>query len=245
MIGRAAAPLALVLLAGAAHGQATPAPEPRAPEPTTETWVGHQVTLGRREIPVMGTLETRTDTWVVAEVRRVDAATLELTERACRVQIAEAAGARITMTDATVRALPATTVRYALHPRTGLWQAGPWKAGWDRRDHDGDGHPGITITVDAPLCGGRLHVASESQSIARARWEGPRFSGELKVKLAQTILGAEGKCLGVVSSDSDERLTGHLAYARVEPGATCEALARAGWLERRWAEAPRGAEPAR
>lgn len=223
---------ALLLLSSGSAG-AAPASE------VPETWVGHQVTHGRREIPVMGTLETRTDTWVVAEARRIDATTVEITERACRVRVAEAAGARISIPDQAVRKLPATTVRYALHPQTGLWQAGPWRAGWDRRDHDGDGHPGLTITVDAPLCGGRLHVASEAQSIARARWEGPRFHGELKVKLSQTILGAEGTCLSVVSSDSEERLSGRLGYTRVEAGATCESLERAGWLDRRWAESTR------
>lgn len=225
----------LVLLLGGAGSPVSA--DPVSATRDTETWVGHQINRGRREVHLMGTLETRTDTWVVATVRRPDARTVEISERACRVRVAEVAGVQVSMSEAAVRRLPPVLIRYLRDPRSELWHAGPWRAGWDGSDHDGDGHPGFTIEVDAPLCGGRLHVASEVQSIGRARWIGDALRGELKVKLAQKILGAEGACLSVVSSDSEDRLTGRVAYAKVAPGATCEDLARAGWLDRPLAEA--------
>ena len=225
----------LVLFAGATLGFG--GPEVRASDTPEKTllWVGHQVTLGRRVLPVLGTVETRSDTWVLALVSRT-AGKVELVERACRVRMAEAAGAKVTLADAAVRALPPTRVVYTRRSGAEDWRAGPWRSGWDAEDHDQDGHPGVSLAVDAPLCGGHLFVASRALSIARASdWQGA-LRGELKVKLAQTILGAEGACLGLVSSDRDERLLGRVAYLPVRGDATCDSLEREGWLDRRLAD---------
>lgn len=195
-----------------------------------QLWIGHQIVRGRREVPVLGTLETRTDTWVLAEVHRTDAQTIEIRERPCRVRVAPAAGAHVTIPDAAVWQLPPVSVRYK--SSASGWLAAPWVAGWDGRDHDKDGHPGLTIAVDAPLCGGQLHVASAARSIARAQMVNGALAGEIKVRLAQRILGTEGVCLGVLASDSDERLTGRFAYAPVPAESTCASLERDGWLDR-------------
>lgn len=193
-------------------------------------WVGHQITRGQRNLPVLGDMKTRSDTWVVADVVRTPSG-LEIVERACRVRVVESPGAKISMPDAAVRQLPAVRTRYEKRPGGG-WQAGPWRAGWDARDHDNDGHPGLTVTVEAPLCGGQLYVASDVLSLARAELKDGALVGELKVKLGQKILGAEGKCLGVLAADSQEKLWGTFAYSPVAADATCESLAREGWLDR-------------
>lgn len=200
-------------------------------------WVGHQITRGRRELPVLGDLETRTDTWVIAEVRHPDDRTIEIRERACRVRMAEAAGAQVSISDAQVQKLPEVVVRYTRAANGDGWNATPWRAGWDSDDHDGDGQPGLGVTVEAPLCGGRLHVASTVHSVARAWDAGGALAGQMKVKLAQKILGTEGACLGVLASDTAEQLTGRFAYRPVPAGATCASLERNGWFERPLADA--------
>jgi hypothetical protein len=193
-------------------------------------WVGHQITRGQRNLPVLGDMKTRSDTWVVADVVRTPSS-IELVERACRVRVVESPGAHISMPDAAVRQLPPVRTRYERRPGGG-WQAGPWRAGWDAQDHDHDGHPGLTVTVEAPLCGGQLYVASDVLSLARAELQDGALVGELKVKLGQKILGAEGKCLSVLAADSQEKLWGTFAYVPVARDATCESLAREGWLDR-------------
>lgn len=193
-------------------------------------WVGHQITRGQRNLPVIGDMQTRSDTWVVAEVVRTPTS-IDIVERACRVRVVESPGAQVTMADAAVRQLPPVRTRYTRRPGGG-WQAGPWRAGWDAQDHDRDGHPGLTVTVAAPLCGGQLYLASDVLSLARAELQDGALVGELKVKLGQKILGAEGKCLSVLAADSQEKLWGTFAYVPVAADATCESLAREGWLDR-------------
>ena len=53
----------------------------------TEYWAGHQVTFGTREVPVLGTLQTRMDTFVIARVRRTSSE-IQIDERACFDMIA-------------------------------------------------------------------------------------------------------------------------------------------------------------
>ena len=61
---------------------------------TTEHWAGHQVTFGTREVPVLGTLETRLDTYVIARVRR-QGATVQIDQRACKVEYGDIGGVKV------------------------------------------------------------------------------------------------------------------------------------------------------
>lgn len=202
--------------------------------PQRRRWAGHQVVVGEREVPFMGRLKTRTDTFVLAEIMEEGGA-LEIVERPCQVSIAEVAGVEVRISEAGVERLPPVRVRYT-ERKSGELSAGPWRSGWSEADLDQDGHPGITMEIDAPLCGGRLFVSSQAESIARAHRTAQGLSGQLKVRLIQRILGADGACLSALASDTEERLRGSFRYTEVPEGATCAALLKAGWPVR--AEAP-------
>lgn len=192
-----------------------------------ELWAGHQVVFGSKKLPLLGTVETRTDTFVLAEVKRT-AGGLELVERPCEVRFGEVAGARAEVSKAAVRSIPPARVQYR-EVQDGRWIAKAWRSGWDEADHDRDGQPGLTVRIDAPLCGGELHVATDARSIARALGSaGGALTGELRVSVKQRVLGAEGACLGAVASDGEEKLRGWFTYVPVDAGATCESL-QAAW----------------
>lgn len=195
--------------------------------PERRRWAGHQVVVGEREVPFMGKLKTRTDTFVLAEVKEEDGA-LEIIERPCQVSIAEVAGVEVRISEVGVARLPPVRVRYAAH-KAGELAAGPWRSGWSEADTDQDGNPGITMEVDAPLCGGRLFVSSQAESIARARRTPQGLAGQLKVRLSQRILGADGACLSALASDTEERLRGTFRYTEVPEGTSCAALLKEGW----------------
>jgi hypothetical protein len=197
-------------------------------------WAGHQVVVGEREVPFMGKLKTRTDTFVLAEVKEEGGA-LEIIERPCQVSIAEVAGVEVRISEAGVARLPPVRVRY-MPNKSGELSAGPWRSGWSEADTDQDGHPGITMEIDAPLCGGRLFVSSQAESIARAHRTPQGLSGQLKVRLSQRILGADGACLSALARDTEERLRGSFRYTEVPEGTSCAALQKDGWPVR--AEAP-------
>jgi hypothetical protein len=194
-----------------------------------ETWAGHQVTLGSRVVPLMGRLETRTDTFVLGRVeRRGDR--LVVVERPCRVSFREVAGVGLELSESAIRALPPVEVTFTRGPGR-EWRAGPWTSGWDGADHDGDQHPGITIDVRAPLCGGALHVASTAETLARGVMVEGALEGELRVRLEQRVLGTEGLCLSALAGDEQSRLRGSFRYRPVPSDTRCEDLAR-------WPRAP-------
>lgn len=194
-----------------------------------ETWAGHQVTLGSRVVPLMGRLETRTDTFVLGRVeRRGDR--LVVVERPCRVSFREIAGVALELSESAIRALPPVEVTFTRGPGR-EWRAGPWTSGWDGADHDGDRHPGITIDVRAPLCGGALHVASTAETLARGVMVEGALEGELRVRLEQRVLGTEGLCLSALAGDEQSRLRGSFRYRPVPADTRCEDLER-------WPRAP-------
>ncbi|MCK6506182.1 hypothetical protein L6R53_22860 [Myxococcota bacterium] len=211
------------------------------------TWVGN-----RRDLPVLGSIETRTDTWVLARLRPVDGG-VEITQQPCAFRIRPTAGVKVRMDEQAVRRLP--EARFLLEdegpgdtaaPEGGASHtaasdmrlvAPPWETGWGEEDVDADGLPGATIRVYAALCGGHLQVASNTRSEATATWQGDALTGTLGVEVTQTILDASGACLRVVARDSVERMQGHFRYEPAPPGATCDAVPLASW--------PQAEEPAR
>jgi hypothetical protein len=190
------------------------------------TFAGHLVTLGSRDIPFRGKVQTRTDTYVISRVRR-QGDRLVLTERACTVAFRKIAGVKVWM-DAT--ALPAST--FTLHEATDGW-VGTSHVQWGRQDVDDDGHPGMTVHVDG-ICSGELHVANDSVTMATARVQGEggsvdRITGTTRVHVRQRVLSTEGKCLQLMADDTAEVVQGPFAYTRVADDSTCESLTRSGW----------------
>ncbi|HWB78728.1 MAG TPA: hypothetical protein VG755_27370 [Nannocystaceae bacterium] len=201
-------------LAAAADGSAGP---------TREVWAGHQIVFGSRDVPFEGTVATRTDTFTLARVRRRDDS-VELTQIACRVLVEPVAGVEVKIDAA---ALPRSAMRFAKD------DAGEFVAdaqlGWGEDDVDGDGNPGVTVRVQAPVCSGELYVSNQSRTRAQAAYDRDRFEGRAAVRVVQHIIDAKGACLSVVARDTDERVRGPFAFVRVAADATCEQLLRDGW----------------
>jgi hypothetical protein len=192
------------------------------------TWAGHQIGYGWRKVPFRGRVRTRTDTFVLARVRR-EGDRIELRQSACKVSFEPIGGIEIRM-DA--RHLPTDTFSFRATD-SGVW-SGTSEVSWGARDVDGDGNPGLTVEVISPVCSGSLFVGNRSRTRATAGFDetGTRFEGEARVRVEQTILGAQGVCLGVVARDTDERVSGPFAYVPVDADATCDSLSDRRWPAR-------------
>ncbi|WP_373045685.1 hypothetical protein [Vulgatibacter sp.] len=194
--------------------------------PKRELWAGHQVVVGARDVPVLGDVETRTDSFVLAEVERAADGTLKLVQRACRVAIAPAAGVKVSFLPGAEPKLPPAS--FALQKKGDRWYA-DFLSGWKAEDADGDGKPGATMEVDAPLCSGKLFVTSDSRTKLRGREERGGLVGETRAISDQKTLDAEGACLKMMASDTRDAVEGTFAYAPVPEGTTCEALLAGTW----------------
>ena len=211
-------------LFAAAAASASPPAAPRATSAEMPTlWAGHQVALGSKRVPVLGTLETRTDTFVLARLEKVSSG-WRLVQEACRVDFAPVGGVSISMD---IDALPRSTMN--LRARDDGTFAASSVVRWGSEDLDGDGNPGLTVDVDATICAGSLYVSNTSTSDGTARLA-PRFlGGHVDTNVRQSILGAEGACLSRMAEDSNEDVAGPFAYVPVSADATCESLERDGW----------------
>ena len=226
----------------AAASWRTPAPsepaievEDAAPIPTgegetkavkTEYWAGHQVAFGTREVPVLGTLETRMDTWVIARVRH-QGDTVQIDQRACKVNYEDVGGVKVYV-DA--NALPDSRLIFERVEGTPHFTM-EGVVNWGEEDIDEDGNPGMRVYVDAPVCSGSLHVTNKTTTNARAfvESEGAPFYGEVTISVRQKILGADGKCLSALAKDSWERSKGSFRYTKIKSTDTCQTLLDAGW----------------
>lgn len=233
---RSASLLALVLLVpmvALAKGDGGAAPAPDSVQKVVGTknlWAGHQVVLGYKDIPLLGKVQTRTDTYFIATFVKMDSGWV-LKQQACSIEIKPTMGVKVQFPDHTVGKLPTADVTLT-EAADGYYYATPWKVGWGKEDVDHDGHPGVTLDVDAPLCSGKVYVTSESFSRARAKRTADMWVGQIRVQIRQHILGASKSCLKLMSSDTDERIRGTFAYTRIPDGSTCSSLAKSAWPTR-------------
>lgn len=190
-------------------------------------WAGHQVTFGKRDVPFKGEVETRVDSFVLARLVR-DGNLVELHQTACHVRFSKVAGVVVHMDS---QALPETRMVFSVPDATAAEDdvEGRSVVAWASEDLDDDGHPGVTVHVQAPVCSGELYVANRSKTKATATLAPERLQGRAKVHVRQKILGAEGACLSAVAKDTDEHQSGPFAYVPVPEGTTCEMLFRQGW----------------
>ena len=192
------------------------------------TWAGHQVSFGRREVPFKGEVETRMDSFVLARLER-HGELVELHQTACDVRFSKVAGVVVHMS---AQALPDTRTVFAFADDAatpGRELSGRSLVAWGTEDLDDDGHPGVTVRVQAPVCSGELYVANSSKTKATATLTPERLQGRANVHVRQLILGAEGACLSAVAKDTNEHQSGPFAYVPVPEGTTCEMLFRRGW----------------
>lgn len=197
-----------------------------APPPPT-LWAGVQEVTGERAVPVIGTLKTTNRSWFLAE-RRETADGFELVQRACGVHFAPVMGVQVAIPDAAIQRVPPATVRLKTQPDGTVGAVGA-ESGWDRGDVDGDGRPGLTVTVKAAICGGALQVASAASTAIRLRVVGEALEGQVKVRVKQTVLGADGACLKKAAEDTDETHAGWVRLVPVPAGATCKTWQPAQW----------------
>lgn len=203
------------------------APEQGAEEVVrTEYWAGHQVVFGTRDVPVLGTLKTRMDTYMIARVRR-SKAEIQIDERACKVDYVDVGGVKIYVDPA---GLPDSRVVFENVEGTPHYTMSG-TVNWGAEDVDKDGKPGMRVYVDAPVCSGNVHVSNKTTTIARAFGDdkGTPIRGEVTISTHQQILDAEGKCLSAMAKDTYERSKGKFRYTKVKANSTCRSLLDAGW----------------
>lgn len=193
---------------------------------TTEHWAKHQVVYGTREVPVLGTLKTRMDTYVIARVRRTEDE-IQIDERACKVKYSDVGGVKVYV-DA--NALPDSRVVYERVEGTPHYTM-EGIINWGEEDIDEDGEPGLRVYVDAPVCSGNLHVTNKTTTNARGFGDdkGTPIYGEVTLSISQKILGAESRCLSGMAKDSWERSKGKFRYTKIKANETCRSLLDAGW----------------
>ncbi|MBU0550572.1 hypothetical protein KKF91_00025 [Myxococcota bacterium] len=208
-----AAWLALALLSG-------PLPGPEG------LWAGYQEVAGQRDVAVLGEVKMRNRAWFLARWRQEGERWI-MEQEVCDVDFDPVLGSQVRLPLRALRRLPRAK---AVFERWGKsWRARGWRSGWGAEDIDEDGAPGVTMVIDAPMCGGRLHVASDTITQAELRPEGQGWSARLRVRVAQKILGADSLCLGQVASDAQDRLRGFFRLAPVPEGSACADWARADW----------------
>ncbi|MBC7794681.1 MAG: hypothetical protein H7Z43_13335 [Clostridia bacterium] len=196
-------------------------------EPKAELWAGNQVLTGEHSLGILGSVKTRSDSYVLAHVEYT-AEGVRLTQWACDVVMAKAGGTDTALNSGVAPRLPVTRIEFLNQP-DGSLLAKPWTSGWDATDHDGDGLPGVTINVDAAMCDGKLFIASTAYSEAHANSVARGMQGDVTVRVSQKILGASNMCLGIAASDSQDQLAGRFAYVPVPSSTTCASFAPADW----------------
>jgi len=175
------------------------------------------------------------DTFVLARVV-AEGDKLRVEEQACAVDIAPVAGISVSMDPSHIPPAKITLTRDSREPG---W-VGSAENGWGSTDIDGDGHPGLTITVDATICSGKLYVSQQASTVARLHRAGAQISGATHVRVEQKILGAEGACLSAFARSSREVVSGPRSYVPVPEQTTCASLLRKPWPVRATRELPKG-----
>jgi hypothetical protein len=196
-------------------------------QPKAELWAGHQVLTGKHSLGILGSVTTRTDTYVLAHAERTPEG-IRLTQWACNVVMAKAGGTDTALNTGAAPRLPLTHTQFVTQD-DGSLVATPWTSGWDEADHDGDGSPGVTVNVDAMMCDGKLAIASTAHSEARATLRERGMEGDVTVRVSQKILGASNMCLGMAAGDSEDQMTGRFVYVPVPSDTTCATFAPSNW----------------
>jgi hypothetical protein len=198
------------------------------PEPVEELWIGHQVAIGRRAVPLLGELETRIEYFLLARARR-SGSELTLEQWPCAVRIKPVLGIQVRMPPATMAKMPQARIEFSLAPDMTTWSAQPWEVGWGVEDLDGDGQPGMTVQVESFFCTGRISTSTWARSTASARDVDGALAGEIAIETREDLLGASQGCLLMGGRHREERQTGRFRYRRADPGTSCEQLSVEAW----------------
>lgn len=192
-----------------------------------ERWAGRQVVLGEQDFTLVGTVDTRAESFVIADVRRYPDRYV-MTQYTCRVDMAEVAGVSAKMTDATAQSTPPVTIEIP-RDRRGRLAPVTWVSDWGDSDLDGDGERGATVAIGAPLCGGDLYLSSRTTTKAYPFERDAALEASVDVTVEQRILDTSNLCLDLATSDSREQVSGRVKYLPVAKHETCASLLRKGW----------------
>ena len=194
----------------------------RVEDEPDQVWAAHYVYHGAKRVPIIGRIKFQTSTYLIADVRVRDGM-YALTQRTCRTEMSRVIGARVELNPNALDHMPPAKIRFV--ERGGVHHADEWPTGWGSEDLDLDGHPGVTVTVRAPLCSGDLYVESRAASTAVGTMDAElHLRGQTRAYVDQRNLGASRRCLEFVSSDQADWMEGTFAYTEVPRGSRCEDL---------------------
>lgn len=185
-------------------------------------WAGRMAVFGERKLPFIGTIEFRNDNYVLAEVTPTESGGFALSQRVCKVAFEKVAGGQASMSETAPRKMPVATPRF--ERVDGALVADAWASGWNADDHDEDGFPGIAVRVQAPLCGGTMHFASDASTMAVAKPHHGGIVGLASIRVAQEVHKVQGACLSLVTKDVTQDLRGHFVYLPVPSDTTCDTV---------------------
>lgn len=221
------APSAAPSATPSAATSAAPAPATAQPAPKVQPRVfsGRQTVLGKRSLPVLGELDTRTDIWLLARIAHDDKG-YRIEQSTCAIKVADVMGVSVDFPQRGAQKLP--PVRYTIErDADGFFFTPPWASGWDASDYDGDGWPGITLDVDAGVCAGRLAVTSGAESRGHIRVATEEaLELDIDVTINQKVLESDGWCLTFADKQTDDRFSGRVRYEPLPDSATCADVVR-------------------
>lgn len=175
-------------------------------------WVLDLVLVTRASVPILGEFVTRTRSEVAVELAVRDSGMWQ-TQRVCTTTVNDGRGVvRTRIPPAFVAALPVISFPVDLTPTRSGWDYaadfGRQLIGWDGvgtlpradelariRDDDGDGHPGLTVLVEAPVVGsGEVYVVQAGRTRVAGAWDGEAWVGSVAIpELRQTVVGASNR----------------------------------------------------
>ena len=189
------------------------------------TWAGHQVTLTSRKVPVLGTIVTRQDVFMISQVTETPQGPV-LVEQPCHIELRSGRRIALRFDEAAVRNIPRPTISWS---GTSESLVATWGGGWGSADVDGDGVEGFHVEVEAPVCGGTMSVATTTQVQGSAHRASGGLDGDVTISLDRDILRTSNPCLALVPKHTEDIVTGRFTYRPVPAGATCESLVAQGW----------------
>lgn len=172
-------------------------------------WVLDLVLVTRATVPILGEFVTRTrsEAAVRLEVREEG---VWQSQRVCSTSVNDGRGlVRTYIPPAFVAAIPVIQFPVELSRTPGGWSYaadfGEQLLGWDGvgtlpraeetariRDDDGDGNPGLTVLVQAPVVGsGEVYVVQSGRTVVSGAWAGGALTGDVAIpELEQSVVGA-------------------------------------------------------
>lgn len=202
-----------------------------APPITPGLWAGHIVVNGVRNLPIIGKVEPRTETFVLAHVEERDG-NIYIDQHPCYMDVKPVGGVKVDVNEQTQPRLPGANFHFAPGEGAELASQG-WVTGWGSEDVDADGQPGVTFDVSALMCSGKLFLSSHAVFTSQARPSpgpsGTGLTGKLNLTIEQWVLGADGACLKLFARDSKDKMTGRFSYVPIPADSSCDSLPKEQW----------------